>query len=75
MTDLDELIFVDENDLATLPETFWEGEFRDDDGAADFPDDDLEEAENLRYQEMLCRLDEFELAGQAEGDTDEPEPG
>ena len=73
MTDLDELIFVDENDFLILPDTFWETDFRGDDGAEDFPNDDPEEAENLRYQEMLCRLDEFELACQAEGDADWPE--
>lgn len=72
MTDLDELIFVDEDDFLTLPETFWEADFRDDD--ADFPDDDPEEAENLRYLEMLRRLDEFELACQRAGDTDWHEP-
>ena len=70
MIDLDELIFVDEDEWATLPETFGEGIFSNDEDVADFPPEDTEEAENLRYREMLSRLDELAWAYQWAGDTD-----
>ena len=71
LDELDELLFVDEDeDWTTLPETVWDDVFSDEE---DFLLDETE-AETLRYLVMLDQLDALEGAYQRAGDMAEPEP-
>jgi hypothetical protein len=72
LDELDELLFVDEDDdWTTLPETAGDDAFSDEE--EDFLLDETE-AETLRYLVLLDQLDALELAYQRAGDIAEPEP-